>query len=122
MHEVGLMRDALDRAIDLANVSGARRIESLEFVVAVGGQVPADLVTELFAALSVNTLAEGAIVTVRERDAERRCDRCGQRTPAAADVFECGDCGAILPPWDDLPDLYLESISIVEHDEVPECA
>jgi hydrogenase nickel incorporation protein HypA/HybF len=83
MHESGLIQDALDQAADAARRAGASRIEQVNFAIADEGHQTAEIVREMFSALSVGTIAEGAQVAVEVTLAGWRCIACGTKLDGA---------------------------------------
>jgi Zn finger protein HypA/HybF involved in hydrogenase expression len=109
MHEVGLISDALERAIATARRAGATRIQRLTFALPTGGHVTADTLQMLVPVLSKGTLAEGAAVSIDWQPRCFKCLGCGQQAARGPD---CARCGAPLVSDADLPDLVLASIEV----------
>lgn len=112
MHEVGLMTDALNRAIAAAESAGARRIECLTFTYDPTGHVTPEIVETLFLAMSAGTLAQGARLVVEPTEVTLRCIECGQDFRATGSNTACPTCERAGIPVGEVPELLLESIDI----------
>lgn len=110
MHEVGLVSDALARAVAAAEQAGATRIERLTFAIAGGGHVTPEVVETLCAALGAGTLAEGARVACEPRAVDYACFACGTLFQAADRT--CPTCGSPGVADGDAPELELVSIDV----------
>ena len=97
MHEVGLMSDALKRAIALAEDAGARRIDRLVVTIS-GNHVTPESVETIFGSLSRGTPAEGAELIVERQPVGYRCWLCGTDYEALDDdrCPACGGSGLVL--------------------------
>ena len=114
MHEVGLVSDALKRAIETAEQSGAGRIERVTFAVRPDGHATPEIVTTLFGSLSTGTIAEGALVEIERLDASMLCFACGTVFTTTSEDATCPDCGSPGVATDDTPDLTLVSIDVAD--------
>lgn len=94
MHEVGIMTQALDMAIDAAQKDGAARIVSLKLRIgALSGVVP-DALAFAFDLTTQGTMAEGARFEYELTPVRCACpDGCPDFEPAAF-IYECPACGA----------------------------
>ena len=110
MHEVGLIADALNRAVAAAEGAGAGKIERLVFAIS-GDHVTPEAVETLVASMSHGTLAEGAAVVVERRAVEYACLHCGARYLAERDD-RCPECGRGGLPLGDTPELALTAIDV----------
>lgn len=110
MHEVGLVSDALQRAVATAEKADATRIERLTFAIAGGGHVTPEVVETLCAALSAGTLADGAQVECQPLAIGYACLACG--TVFHATDGTCPTCGSAGIADDDAPELELVSIDV----------
>ncbi len=113
MHEVGLMAEALRRAVETAEQAGAKRIERLTFAIVPGGHVSIESVHTLFETMSVGTIAEGAALDVEQQAVERFCLSC-QKLVQTVDAVECPECGGLAAPRSDALELALVSIDVAE--------
>ena len=119
MHEVGLMEEAIARAVQTARDAGADRIDRLTFTIRPHGHVTPEIVETLFGALSRGTIAEGAQVAVEQQDQGAcSCWSCGvvfrvaNPAESGSDHLACPSCGShsVMPA--DGPDLSLASIDV----------
>ena len=114
MHEVGLMTDALKRALAAAENAGAQRITGLTFRYDPTGHVTAEIVETLFLAMSNATLAQGARLVVEPQQVALQCLACGEDFLVAGSDVACPTCGRVGMPVSSVPELWLESIDIDE--------
>jgi len=117
VHEVGLVTEALNQAIDVAVKTGALRIERLNFAVADDGHVTPEAVVTLCAMLSRDTIAAGADISVRVRDATFYCRRCAAKYPGGENGPTCPRCGAVGSADGNEPELVLESVDVVDGEQ-----
>ena len=95
MHEVGIMRSALEIAITTANQSGARRITRLCLRVGAFAGVAPGALEFAFDAISAGTIAEGALLELVPVEVVCQCPRgCADFLPDGI-VFRCPNCGNI---------------------------
>ncbi len=95
MHEVGLMQNALDLAIEAAARQRAGRIHRLTLRVgALAGVEPAAL-EFAFEVVVAGTVAEGARLVVESAVVTCFCQPCGREFEPACAVFECPRCGEV---------------------------
>ncbi len=112
MHEVGLMTDALNRAIAAAEEAGAHRIDGLTFTYDPTGHVTPEIVETLFLAMSNGTLAQGARLVVEPQPVTLHCLACSEDFLTTDSDAACPTCGRVGMPVSDVPELVLESIDI----------
>ena len=112
MHEVGLMSEALNRAIAMAGDAGASRIQRLTFKYAPTGHVTPEIVETLFQAMSGGTIAEGARLVVEPQESAFHCLFCDCDYAATDASAVCPTCQRPGMPSDGVPELVLESIDI----------
>ncbi len=110
MHEVGLVSDALARAVAAAERAGATRIDRLSFAIAGGGHVTPEIVETLCAALGAGTLADGARVECEPLAVDYACFVCGATFHDTDGT--CPICGSPGVSSDDAPELELVSIDV----------
>jgi hydrogenase nickel incorporation protein HypA/HybF len=94
MHELSIMKSALDEALREAGAAGAGRVHEIRLRVgALSGVVP-DALRFAFEVLAPGTPAEGAALIIDTVPPRFRCAQC-RRDFEAPDFFaECPDCGA----------------------------
>ena len=109
MHEVGLVADALKRALALAEDARASKIDRLVFAIA-GDHVTPDAVETIVWALSRGTIAQDAEVIIERRPVDFRCIRCG--TGFSALDAECPVCGSVAAPAAEFDDLVFTGIDV----------
>ncbi|HUZ78352.1 MAG TPA: hydrogenase maturation nickel metallochaperone HypA [Chloroflexota bacterium] len=119
MHEVGLVEEAIRRAVTVMELAGASSIDGLTFALAPGGHVTPEAVETLFGALSAGTPAERARLEFELLEQQYGCWACGRTFTLSQAAAACPACGSAalkaLPGSDlvlryvDLPELQLEA-------------
>jgi hydrogenase nickel incorporation protein HypA/HybF len=112
MHEVGLMQNALDMALDHARRAGASRILRLQLRVGeLSGVVP-EALQLAFAAAAPGTPADGAELVIDRVPVVCRCERCGRRFQPEDIVYLCSHCGAVNSSVQQGRELELASLEV----------
>lgn len=94
MHEMGIMSNVLDIALDFSQKNDVSRV--LKIILEVGeysGIVPR-IATDFFSYLARGTVAEGAEIEIIKKPLMARCENCGNVVHATMDVLEkgCPEC------------------------------
>lgn len=112
MHEVGLISDAIERAVLTARENGAERIERLTFKIASHGHVTREIVQTLFESLSSGTMAEGARLDIEFTAETAHCWECGTVFTDHLHDDLCPACGSQNVAAALAPDILLASIDV----------
>jgi hydrogenase nickel incorporation protein HypA/HybF len=92
MHEVGIMNDILEIAVDAAKNAGGSKISALRVRVGeLSGVVP-DALSFAFDVVASSTIAAGATFTIDTVEATCLCTECGKERIGASPAA-CPDCG-----------------------------
>ncbi len=91
MHEMSITHGIIDLCIEHA---GGRRIRSLEVEIGALGSVVAEAIEFCFEACSLETLMEGAKLTIIRIPGMGRCQECGKETPLEELYAPCRHCGS----------------------------
>jgi hydrogenase nickel incorporation protein HypA/HybF len=92
MHELAIMKSALDLALDQARQGGAGRVQVIRLRIgALSGVVP-EALQFAFEALTPGTLAEGAQLAIEQVPARFWCAVCAREFTAADLIAQCPDC------------------------------
>lgn len=96
MHEYTVVLELVDRILEQAKSTNARRVTEIRL--RRGSTFQEEPLRQAFTMLSRGTPLEGAVLTVEEYQVEVRCTRCGKTHGIVADdlighVFICPDCG-----------------------------
>jgi hydrogenase nickel incorporation protein HypA/HybF len=96
MHEIGLMRQALDMALERATTQGVRRIEQLTFRIGAGSGVVPEVIELAFDVAVRGTIAEGARLAIEHVPLVCYCARCAEEfQPEEGDLLlTCPRCRA----------------------------
>jgi hydrogenase nickel incorporation protein HypA/HybF len=94
MHEVGIMVEAVQLAVESAQAQGASRVHELRLRVgALSGAVP-DALEFAFDAVTAGTLAEGARLCIETVPASWWCAACASEFGGDDLLAACPRCGA----------------------------
>jgi hydrogenase nickel incorporation protein HypA/HybF len=96
MHELGLMQTAVEAALKAAQTLGATRVACITLRVGEASGADPAVLQMGFAALTQNTIAEGAALVIEPVPVACFCLRCQvEFNPARADdlYYECPRCG-----------------------------
>jgi hydrogenase nickel incorporation protein HypA/HybF len=94
MHELALADSLLQQVLRLAAEQGAARIVAIEVRCGVLQQVLPEALRLGFTALSADTAAAGAELTIAEEPLRIRCRPCRTEHAARVEDFRCPACGA----------------------------
>jgi len=103
MHELGIMADVLDTAIEVAEKHGASKVTKITLKIGVMSGIMPEYVQSFFDVISKNTIARGAKITIDSDPAVFLCRKCGEQTvyEALGPEYVCHHCGS--------PALHLQS-------------
>lgn len=77
MHEMGVTQEVLLAVLEASEAAGATRVNSVRVTVGELTEVVPDALQFAWAALTPGTLAEGAVLEVRETGGRSLCLQCG---------------------------------------------
>ena len=92
MHEVGVMADALDLALEAAHKAGATRIHRVILRIGALAGVEADALDLAFEVVTAGTLAEGASLEVQAVSVVCHCPGCDLLFEPPDFVLRCPVC------------------------------
>ncbi len=120
MHELGLIQEILDAALDVAQRTGAHAIRRLHLVLSSASHIEPEAVRLCFSLISRDTPAEGAELVFTTRPEEQVCYACGRPFVVLSDLT-CPACGAPALPVPPEREMILEKIEVeVETGEMDE--
>lgn len=94
MHEMPIVMEILERAIELAKQHGATRIKEIEVQLGAMHQVLPEALQMAFQVARHGTLAERAALIASEEAVVAVCNECEQRfEPEIGTCFACPRCG-----------------------------
>ncbi len=92
MHEVGMMQQILEVAIERAKQEGAQHINRVHMRVGAEAGVVTESLALSFEVAKRGTIAEAAELEVEAVPVLCRCPQCGIRFHPASDLHECPQC------------------------------
>jgi hydrogenase nickel incorporation protein HypA/HybF len=96
MHEVGLMQDILDLALEKARAQGAQRIDEIQVRVGKASEVAPESLDLAFQVVKKGTIAEKAQFKVETVPIISYCPACEQEfRPVDPLLYECPQCHQI---------------------------
>ena len=114
MHEVSLAEQLLPPVLAAAAAHGARRVTAVTVRAGALQQIVPESLRLAFAALSLGTVAEGAVLHIEPETATARCRRCGLEFEVEDYLFACPDCGVADVTTTGGTDLVLLSLELEE--------
>jgi len=94
MHEVGLMQDAIDIAVDRARRSGANRVCAVRLRVGEDSGIVPDSLRFAFDVIAGDTIAKGARLDIETIPVCCYCSRCRREFITKSVFYECPTCGS----------------------------
>jgi hydrogenase nickel incorporation protein HypA/HybF len=95
MHELGIMENVRELALEQARAHGAERIEAITLRIGSLSGVEPEVLRLAFEVVMADSIAASARLTIETVAAECFCAPCRHSFPAADGCCECPDCGAI---------------------------
>lgn len=95
MHEVSLMEQALDLALDCARQNKATQIRSLTLTVGEQSGVVPEALRFAFEIAAAETMAQNAELIIRSAPVVCHCQPCDQSFQPESWVYRCPHCGAL---------------------------
>jgi hydrogenase nickel incorporation protein HypA/HybF len=92
MHEIGLMQQAMELALECAARNGGRRIHRITLRVGAFSGVVPEALAFAFDAVAHGTIAEGARLDLECVPAVCFCASCGQEFEPPDVIFDCPRC------------------------------
>jgi hydrogenase nickel incorporation protein HypA/HybF len=92
MHEIGLMQEALERALKYAAQRGAQQIDCVTMRVGAESGVELEVIEFAFPVLAQGTLAEGARLAIEHVPVICWCPACDCEFEPADALHECPKC------------------------------
>lgn len=110
MHEMSIATSLMDQLERLAEEQAVVRITEVEVVCGVMQQIVPEALQLAFEAVSADTVAAGAVLTIVEEGLVARCQSCGRQYEPAIDDFRCPACGTANPELLAGRDIVLRSV------------
>ncbi|HWC59986.1 MAG TPA: hydrogenase maturation nickel metallochaperone HypA [Verrucomicrobiae bacterium] len=112
MHELSIMQNALQQALQQARLAGARRVHEIRLRVGVLSGVVPEALQMAFETLTTGTVAEKASLAIENVPARFWCRNCYAEFTAETLFGECPTCHAISPELRAGRELELASLEI----------
>jgi hydrogenase nickel incorporation protein HypA/HybF len=112
MHELPVTQNILDIAINHGNKNNASRILQLNIVIGQLSSFIDDSIQFYWDLISKDTIAEGAILSIKRIPAKFSCLDCNNKYNLSPDGFECPECGSSHVEILTGKEFYLNSIDI----------
>jgi hydrogenase nickel incorporation protein HypA/HybF len=114
MHEVGIISQAVDIAIESARQAGASRVAAMRIRVGALSGVAPDALRFGFDIATEGTCAEGAVLDIELVPARCRCAYgCGEFSPGGS-IYACPSCGELSSDLLQGRELDLASIEVCD--------
>jgi hydrogenase nickel incorporation protein HypA/HybF len=113
MHELSLIENVLDLAVERAEHHGADRIERITLRIGSLAGVDPDALQFAFEVAKAGSIAEAAQLVIEAVPAQCFCTQCVHIFPAADGCCECPSCGTISRDLRQGRELQLLSLQLV---------
>jgi len=113
MHELSLIENVLDLALERAQQHGAERIETITLRIGSLAGVDPDALQFAFEVIKAGSIAEEAELVIEAVPAECFCAECEATFAAADGCCECPACGSISRDLRQGRELQLLSLQLV---------
>ncbi|MBM3163571.1 MAG: hydrogenase maturation nickel metallochaperone HypA [Chlorobi bacterium] len=114
MHEMSVALSIIEAVDEKARLEGAGRISEIELVVGRLAGIDAESLKFCFSAAARDSLAEHAVLAVREREGQGLCTACGSSFPLAFHIAECPVCRSFSVRIVSGDEFFIQSITIEE--------
>jgi hydrogenase nickel incorporation protein HypA/HybF len=93
MHEMSIAMSVIEAVVDKAREEGGGKITGIELVVGKLAGVQVESLKFCFSAACRDTAADGAELTIEEREGRGRCESCGAEFAVSSFYVKCPACG-----------------------------
>ena len=118
MHELGMIRNALNTILDELHQSGGQRVTGVQLAVKASGHTSEESLRQLFGMVAANSPAAGAEVSVAWLPSDFVCLSCVHHftTCESGDRVVCPHCGGLAMDSAHQDTCFVESIDVVFDD------
>lgn len=93
MHEMSLASDLIGQVLMTAAENNLSKISEVQIDCGVLRQVIPQMMQTAWQSVSADTIADGALLEIKQVSAEARCRNCGFEYEPKFDYFVCEKCG-----------------------------
>ena len=112
MHELSIATNILKLAEDEAIKAGSHKILNIELEIGGLAGVQQDALLFGFEAVSKNSIAEGATVTINTIQAQAKCAGCNGSFPVQSFFESCPNCATLLHAIEQGEELRLVAVNV----------
>lgn len=92
MHELSIAMHLVEQVVEVAQLNHMPRVDEVELETGILRQIIPELMQTAFKEATQETLADGAVLKITEKQAKARCQRCGLEFEPEIDDFLCPKC------------------------------
>ncbi|MCK5178474.1 MAG: hydrogenase maturation nickel metallochaperone HypA [Candidatus Omnitrophica bacterium] len=92
MHELSIAMQLVEQIVEIAEVNKLLRVDEVELETGILRQVIPEMMQTAFAEATDQTVAQGALLKIRDIPAKARCNQCALGFEPEADNFLCPKC------------------------------
>ena len=92
MHELSIAMQLVEQIVEIAQVNQLSRVDEVELETGVLRQVIPEMMQAAFKEATSQTVAEEALLTIRDIPARAQCNQCGLEFEPEVDDFLCPEC------------------------------
>ncbi|MEQ8202024.1 MAG: hydrogenase maturation nickel metallochaperone HypA [Syntrophomonadaceae bacterium] len=96
MHELGIMANVLDIALEYAEQNDVKKIRAINLEIGELSDIVPKIAQDFFGFIARDTIAENAILKIETIPARIRCRDCGTENDLDMDrpIYTCIECGS----------------------------
>lgn len=96
MHEMGIMTNVLDMALEYSKGNNVKRIQKINLEVGEYSGIIPKIAQDFFTFLAKDTIAAGAVIEIKKVPLKYICYECGKLNTAipGKTTFLCSECGS----------------------------
>lgn len=96
MHELGIMENVLDVALEYAETNNVKKIQAINLSIGALSDIVPTYAQMFFELISKDTVAENAKINIEKIPIKIKCRSCGTETEMGINhlLYECDKCGS----------------------------
>jgi len=96
MHELGIMENVLDVALEYAKANNVKKVRAINLSIGTLSDIVTTYAQMLFELISKDTVAANAKINIEKIPAKIKCRSCGTETEMDINhlLYECDKCGS----------------------------
>ena len=92
MHELSIAQALIEQILEVAQENNLEKVDEVVIETGVMKQVIPEVMQEAYAAVIVDTIAQGSTLQIVETSAQAKCQECKKEFEPEIDNYLCPDC------------------------------